>query len=259
MPLNSPSRFPEISFHLSTIEKPKIVILTGAGISAESGIKTFRDNNGLWDNHSVEEVATPEAFARNPELVYRFYNTRRQQLLSDDVKPNAAHIALARLQKAMPDDFVLITQNVDDLHERGGCHDVIHMHGEILSAKCPVTSKAISIHGDINGDTKCTCCHPPCAMRPDIVWFGEMPYYMNRIQSHLQSADVFISIGTSGNVYPAAGFVQEASIAGAYTVQLNLEPSGVQSDFTRCHYGLASAVVPSFVDEICASLSKSNR
>jgi NAD-dependent deacetylase len=241
--------------HLNTTSNPKIVVLTGAGISAESGIKTFRDNNGLWENHSIEEVATPQAFARNPELVYQFYNSRRQQLLSSDVNPNPAHIALATLQKLLPQDFVLITQNVDNLHERGGSRNVIHMHGEILSAKCGSTNEAVKITNNLTSETRCTCCQPSLSMRPDIVWFGEMPYYMDIIQSHLQTADLFVSIGTSGNVYPAAGFVQVANSAGAGSIELNLAPSAGQNDFDEGFYGLASDVVPAFVDEVCAVLS----
>ncbi|MFT5283498.1 MAG: NAD-dependent deacetylase [Yoonia sp.] len=238
--------------HLKTIKHPKIVVLTGAGISAESGIKTFRDNNGLWENYRVEEVATPDAFMRNPDLVYQFYNARREQLLSRDVNPNLAHIALAKLQNVLQHDFVLVTQNIDNLHERGGCSDVIHMHGELLSAKCANTNKTIPITDSLTSQTRCSCCQPMSAMRPDIVWFGEMPYHMDSIESHLLTADLFVSIGTSGNVYPAAGFVQIANHAGAYSIELNLEPSEGQSDFTECHYGLASDLVPAFVDEVCA-------
>jgi NAD-dependent deacetylase len=243
-----------LNFFLNTIKHPKIVILTGAGISAESGISTFRDNKGLWENHTVEEVATPEAFARNPELVYRFYNARRQQLLNDEVAPNPAHIALAKLQRKLQQDFVLITQNVDNLHERGGCKNVIHMHGELLSAKCINSNSAVSTVDDVSSCTKCACCDTPSPMRPDIVWFGETPYHMKAIQTHLQEADVFVSIGTSGNVYPAAGFVQEAQYVGAHCIELNLDPSEGQSNFTECHYGQASTLVPWFVDEICAAI-----
>lgn len=240
--------------HLKSISHPKIVILTGAGISAESGIKTFRDNNGLWENHRVEDVATPEAFLYNPSLVYQFYNVRRQQLLSGEVLPNAAHIALAKLQQAMQDNFVLITQNVDNLHEEGGCTNVIHMHGELLSARCVRTGRAQAIKNELNQHTRCQCCQPSSTMRPNIVWFGEVPHHMQRIESHLLDADLFISIGTSGHVYPAAGFVQIANYAGAYSLELNLEPSQSRSNFSQCEYGLASVLVPKFVDEVCALL-----
>jgi len=240
--------------HLKSIKHPKVVILTGAGISAESGVKTFRDNNGLWENHKVEDVATPEAFARDPALVYQFYNDRRAQLIGGNINPNLAHVALAKLGRVLQDQLVIVTQNVDDLHERGGCKDVIHMHGELLSAKCINTGKSARFNTDVSADTLCACCQPTASMRPDIVWFGEMPYHMDIIQQHLSDADLFISIGTSGNVYPAAGFVQLASYAGAYTLELNLEPSEGQSDFAECHYGLASELVPAFVDELCACL-----
>jgi NAD-dependent deacetylase len=240
--------------HLKTISDPKIVVLTGAGISAESGIETFRDNNGLWENHKMEEVATPEAFERNPELVHRFYNARRQQLLSAAVAPNPAHFALAKLEKSLNQNLVLITQNVDNLHEEAGSKNVIHMHGEILSAKCPNTNSAIHINYDLSTGTTCRCCQPAQPMRPNIVWFGEMPYFMDDIQSYLAEADLFVSIGTSGNVYPAAGFVQIANHAGAVSLELNLAPSAGQSAFIECRYGQASAVVPAFVNELCEIL-----
>lgn len=237
--------------HLKSIDKPKVVILTGAGISAESGIKTFRDNDGLWENHAVEDVATPDAFARNPELVYKFYNERRQQLVGGDIHPNLAHVALAKLEQTLQENLIVVTQNVDNLHERGGCSQVIHMHGELLSAKCIKSGKSAPIANKLSADTQCVCCQPKASMRPDIVWFGEMPYYMDDIQQHLVNADLFVSIGTSGNVYPAAGFVQIANYAGAYSLELNLEPSEGQTDFSECHYGLASELVPAFVDALC--------
>jgi NAD-dependent deacetylase len=241
--------------HLRSIKDPKVVILTGAGISAESGIKTFRDNDGLWENHCVEDVATPEAFARDPKLVYQFYNARRQQLVGGDIHPNLAHTALAKLEQALQTSLTVVTQNVDNLHERGGCCRVIHMHGELLSGKCINTGKSAPIVNTLTADTQCDCCQPSSSMRPDIVWFGEMPYYMDDIQQHLVEADLFVSIGTSGNVYPAAGFVQIANYAGAYSLELNLEPSEGQTDFSECHYGLASELVPAFVDELCSSLN----
>ena len=227
---------------------PKIVILTGAGISAESGLKTFRDNNGLWEEHSVHDVATPEAFARNPELVYRFYNQRRAQLQSDAVKPNAAHIALAQLESVLPGQVLVITQNVDDLHERAGSKNVLHMHGELLSARCCHSQRRFSMKNQFDGDSRCECCTPSQKIRPDIVWFGEMPFYMQEIERSVQEADVFISIGTSGNVYPAAGLVQIANEYGAHTVELNLEPSQGNNDFLETYYGLASDVVPNYIE-----------
>lgn len=223
----------------------KIVVLTGAGISAESGLKTFRDSNGLWENHRVEDVATPEAFARDPDLVYRFYNLRRAQLA--EVKPNAAHAALATLEEYFKDNFLLVTQNVDDLHERAGSKRVLHMHGELKSAKCCKTHKSVRWLDDLTAMNFCDCCSPQNSMRPDIVWFGEMPYFMDEIYQALWQADVFISIGTSGNVYPAAGFVAEANTSNTHTVEINLEPSSVQSQFDEQHYGKAGQVLPEYV------------
>ncbi|QHJ10298.1 NAD-dependent protein deacylase [Paraglaciecola mesophila] len=228
---------------------PNIVILTGAGISAESGLKTFRDNDGLWEEHALEEVATPEAFSRNPELVYRFYNQRREQLQSADVQPNAAHIALAKLESAFPENVLIITQNVDDLHERAGSKNVLHMHGELLSARCNQSHRRFIMKRPFDGTSRCQCCSPSQTIRPDIVWFGEMPFHMEEIECAVQEADVFISIGTSGNVYPAAGLVQIANHYGAHTVELNLAPSEGNNDFLEAHYGLASAVVPHYLTQ----------
>ncbi len=221
----------------------RIVVLTGAGISAESGLKTFRDGDGLWENHRVEDVATPEAFARNPELVQRFYNDRRRQL--NDVTPNAAHIALAEFEQHFDGEFLLVTQNVDDLHERAGSQKLLHMHGELLKARCLNSGKVITFSDDISDDTACPCCHQN-SLRPHIVWFGEMPLYMDEIYAALDQCDLFVSIGTSGHVYPAAGFVQVAREAGAHTVELNLEPSNVEDAFAEHQYGPAGIEVPAF-------------
>lgn len=234
------------------INKSKIVVLTGAGISAESGLKTFRDNNGLWENHRVEEVATPEAFAVNPDLVYRFYNLRRQQLLDTQLQPNSAHFALAELESVMGERLQVVTQNVDNLHERAGSQHVIHMHGELCSAKCVKSQKAIPIYTDIDKDSRCECCKPAQMMRPDIVWFGEVPYHMQTIEELLYDADIFVSIGTSGNVYPAAGFVQLASSFGAQCIELNLEPSEGSTLFDHAFHAPASELVPRFVEFIIA-------
>jgi NAD-dependent deacetylase len=228
----------------------RIVVLTGAGISAESGLKTFRDNDGLWENHRVEDVATPEAFLRDPALVYRFYNERRSQLLGGTIKPNPAHMALAKLQQHYGDNLLLVTQNVDNLHEQGGSKKVLHMHGELLSARCCVSGKIFDVSTNFDGDSRCTCCQPAQKIRPNIVWFGEMPLFMDEIYQTLEKADLFISIGTSGNVYPAAGFVQEANQAGAHTVELNLEPSMGQSNFAEKRYGRAGDIVPAFVEQL---------
>ena len=231
---------------------PNIVILTGAGISAESGLKTFRDNDGLWENHRVEEVATPEAFEQNPSLVYRFYNARRAQLQQDDVNPNAAHEALAKLEKAFGSNLMLVTQNVDDLHERGGSQSVYHMHGKLLSARCAISQQTFDWSDSFDHTTKCPCCNR-VTLRPDIVWFGEMPMYMEEIYDALSKADVFVAIGTSGNVYPAAGFVQIAKESGAHTIEANLEPGVTNALFDESLTGPASHIVPQWVDQ---SISK---
>lgn len=229
---------------------PRIVILTGAGISAESGLKTFRDNDGLWENHRVEDVATPEAFSENPSLVYRFYNLRRQQLQQDSVKPNAAHVALAELEALWGDRLTLVTQNVDNLHEASGSQRVFHMHGELLSAQCCTSGERFAWYDDFSATTPCPCCTPPQQIRPDIVWFGEMPLYMNDILLALSKADIFIAIGTSGQVYPAANFVQVAFDSGAHTVELNLTPSQRHDVFNESVEGLASEIVPQYVEAL---------
>lgn len=233
--------------HLQNINS--IVVLTGAGISAESGIKTFRDANGLWENHRVEEVASPEGFRQDPSLVHRFYNMRRTQLLSAAVAPNPAHISLAQFEDAFSGEFLLVTQNVDNLHERAGSRDIIHMHGELLKMRCQACDTVFDINGDISETHPCPACERVAQLRPDIVWFGEVPMGMERIYQALQRCDLFIAIGTSGNVYPAAAFVQEAASCGAHTVEINLEPSAVQSCFDRHIYGTASVQVPAFVAE----------
>jgi NAD-dependent deacetylase len=235
-----------------------IVVLTGAGISAESGIQTFRAGDGLWENHRIEDVATPEGFAANPIRVHQFYNQRRQQLLSHEIRPNPAHQALTRLEHALSDisgtEFLLVTQNVDNLHERSGSRKLVHMHGELLKMRCIETNLCFDIRGDLSLDDCCRCCRQPGNLRPHIVWFGEMPLDMFRIEKALTRCDLFISIGTSGNVYPAAGFHQLASQAGAHTVELNLEQTG--SRFDEHRYGRASELVPKFVDEILGVITK---
>lgn len=225
----------------------KIVILTGAGISAESGLGTFRAEDGLWAQHRVEDVATPEGFARNPKLVVDFYNARRAQAVT--AEPNAGHFALARLEAEFEGDVVLITQNVDSLHEKAGSQRVLHMHGALSGALCGACdhrwpAPLVMAPGDI-----CPACGAPAA-RPDIVWFGEMPYGMEEIYAHLAGADLFAAIGTSGNVYPAAGFVAEAKLYGAETVEFNLEPSAVGSQFNDIRLGPATRTLPAWVAEI---------
>lgn len=223
-----------------------IVVLTGAGISAESGIQTFRASDGLWEEHRVEEVATPEGFAANPELVYRFYNQRRRHLLSEQVSPNPAHIALAEFERQFDGQFLLVTQNIDDLHERAASKNVLHMHGELLKSRCVSSGKQIETMFDIDHQSRCQCCEPPNALRPHIVWFGEIPLYMEQIEQTLAQADLFVSIGTSGNVYPAAGFAQQAALYGADTLELNLEASINQPIFKHSIQGRASELVPRF-------------
>ncbi|UXI02704.1 Sir2 family NAD+-dependent deacetylase [Photobacterium sp. TY1-4] len=229
-----------------------IVVLTGAGISAESGIRTFRDQDGLWESHHIEDVATPEGYRRNPALVQDFYNQRRQQLLSETVAPNAAHLALAKLEQELEGKVTIVTQNIDNLHEAAGTQNIIHMHGELLKAQCSQTGQTVNWQGDISLDDHCHCCQMPAPMRPNVVWFGEMPIGMDRIHDALVAADLFISIGTSGAVYPAAGFVHEAAMHGAHTIELNLEPSEVEDEFAEKRYGPASVLVPELVDELLA-------
>lgn len=230
-----------------------IVILTGAGISAESGIRTFRGSDGLWEDHAIEDVATPEAFARNPALVQRFYNERRRQLQDPAIQPNAAHLALAELEARWPGEFLLVTQNVDDLHDRAGSRRLLHMHGELLKMRCQRSDRVFTITHDITDHLRCDCCGLTGTLRPHIVWFGEQPLEMLRIHGHLTQCTLFVSIGTSGNVYPAAGFVREARFAGAHTVELNLEPSHVESAFGEKIYGPATTVVPAFVKRLLAA------
>ena len=224
-----------------------IVILTGAGISAESGLRTFRAEDGLWEDHPVEQVATPEGFARDPDLVQRFYDERRTGVLA--AQPNAAHEALGRLDRKWAGDLLIVTQNIDDLHERGGASRVLHMHGEALSAWCRACDARHRWTGTLRDGPACPACGE-AAMRPDIVWFGEMPYQMDRIFDALAQADLFVSIGTSGAVYPAAGFVQQAAAHGARTLELNLEESLGSRNFDETRLGPASVLVPRWVEGI---------
>lgn len=228
----------------------KIVILTGAGISAESGLGTFRAEGGLWAEHRIEDVATPEGFARDPKLVVDFYNARRAQ--AAEAAPNASHLALAQLEAAFAGEVVVITQNVDDLHEKAGSKKVMHMHGALTSALCAACDHRWEAPLVMAPGDACPSCRKPSA-RPDIVWFGEMPYDMDEIFDHLAGADVFASIGTSGNVYPAAGFVAEAQRCGAATVEFNLEPSLVGNQFDDIRIGPASQTLPLWVKELTSS------
>ena len=228
-----------------------IVILTGAGVSAESGLATFRGPEGLWEGHRVEDVCTPEAFLRDPALVHAFYDARRSKL--GTVAPNAAHEALARLDAEWPGELLLITQNVDDLHERAGSKRLLHMHGELTKGWCLACDKRFAWTGDMGVGAECSLCGATGKVRPDIVWFGEMPYEMDRIDQALQRADLFVSIGTSGAVYPAAGFVQTARYCGARTLEMNLEPSLGSTFFDESRIGAAGKLVPEWVEEVLSS------
>jgi NAD-dependent deacetylase len=226
-----------------------IVILTGAGLSAESGLHTFRDKDGIWAKYDYREVATPEGYRRNPALVLDFYNQRRRQ--NAHVKPNAAHVALARLEAEHPGRVWIVTQNIDPLHEMAGSKNLIHMHGEIAKALCAACGHRHAIGcEDLTLSSVCPSCAAAGRLRPDVVWFGEMPYSMEEISFFLSRCDLFVSTGTSGTVYPAAGFVLEARRAGARTVELNLEPSEGIDGFHEAIHGRATEIVPAFVDKL---------
>ena len=228
----------------------RVVVLTGAGISAESGIRTFRGSDGLWEGHRIEDVAAPEGFKRDPETVYRFYNERRRQLLQPEIKPNPAHAALARLEEELGDDFLLVTQNIDDLHKRAGSQRILPMHGELRKARCTSCLGIPDWDADFDNETECPACNEAGGLRPHVVWFGEMPLYMDDIYAALVQCDVFAAIGTSGNVYPAAGFEEVANGAGASSIELNLEASNVANAFTESRYGNATEIVPQWVEDI---------
>jgi NAD-dependent deacetylase len=263
------------------MEFRNIVVLTGAGVSADSGLATFRGADGLWEGHRVEDVATPEAFQRDPALVHQFYDARRARL--SEVEPNAAHRALARLDAEWPGELLIVTQNVDDLHERAGANRLLHMHGELAKGWClacgerfpwqgpmsPSTVRPEPVEGlhfsrdasegqpfdklRTNGSVNaCPSCQAVGQIRPDIVWFGEMPYEMERIEDALRGADLFVSIGTSGAVYPAAGFVQTARYCGAHCIEMNLEPSQGSIFFDESRMGRAAELVPAWVEEMVA-------
>ncbi|WP_345334295.1 Sir2 family NAD+-dependent deacetylase [Ferrimonas pelagia] len=232
----------------------RIVVLTGAGISAESGLKTFRAEDGLWEEHRVEDVATPEAYWRDPDLVNRFYSLRWAQL-RQGVEPNPAHVALGALEQHFGGELLLVTQNIDDLHERGGSRRVLHMHGELVKGRCPKSQQTFPLRQAFGAENLCTCCEPGQMLRPHVVWFGEMPIGLDRIYQALERCDLFISIGTSGKVYPAAGFVEQAKLAGADTLEINLEPSEVHSQFRFHRQGRAGELVPALVEQLLAGQS----
>ncbi|MEM7646988.1 MAG: NAD-dependent deacylase [Pseudomonadota bacterium] len=225
----------------------KIVALTGAGISAESGVKTFRGSDGLWEGHAIEDVATPEAFARNPTLVYEFYNQRRAQLLQPELEPNQGHLALARLEEALGNHFWLITQNVDNLHERAGNKNIYHMHGELQKVRCLKTEKSYDWTGPLDETSE----HPEglnTQLRPDIVWFGEIPKYMEEIERLLFDCDIFLCIGTSGLVYPAAGFVR-LTPHGCQKIEFNVESTQISENFDQTIHGPAGETLKNWVDQ----------
>lgn len=227
----------------------RVVILTGAGISAESGIPTFRGSDGLWEGHAVEDVATPQGFARNPELVQRFYNMRRAALKDPAIQPNPAHLALAEWQAKDP-GVLIVTQNVDNLHERAGSSRVLHMHGELTQVRCTRCGDEVFWEDDLLATTPCSACGGIGGLRPAIVWFGEIPIHMDAIHEAIESCDVFASIGTSGLVYPAAGLVEIARASGAHTVEFNLEETQVSGRFRETRIGPASQTVPEWVAEM---------
>lgn len=231
----------------------RIVILTGAGISAESGIPTFRGHDGLWEGWRLEDVATPQAFARDPGLVQRFYDMRRRALLAPGVAPNAAHHALARLERAWAGEVLVVTQNIDDLHERAGSRNLVHMHGELLKARCLACAATWPCREDMAQAGACPDCGTIGRARPHVVWFGELPLHLDRITGALQRCDLFVSIGTSGVVYPAAGFVAAVAAAGrAHTIEIDLVGSAVSTAFAECRRGPASELVPALVAKVLA-------
>jgi NAD-dependent deacetylase len=238
---------------------PSLVILTGAGISRESGLATFRDADGIWAKIRIEDVATPEAFARDPRRVHDFYNARRAQLRDPAIVPNTAHLALASLDARWPGPLLLVTQNVDDLHDRAGAmagaapSRLLHMHGALNKARCLLCDAVQPWDQDLSTDTACPACGKPGGMRPHVVWFGEMPLHMQAIDAALQGCDIFVAIGTSGQVYPAAGFVAEVAHR-ARTVELNLEPSAGTRLFEEARHGPATEVVPEFVQSLLDGL-----
>lgn len=236
---------------MTTKSSQSIVILTGAGISKESGLETFRDEGGLWSRVRIEDVATPEAYARDPKRVLEFYNMRRSSMTGGNVRPNAAHDALARLEREWPGEVLVVTQNIDDLHEKAGSQSLMHMHGEMLKVRCDHCQEPVHWEDTLSLEDSCAACGTVGRMRPHVVWFGEMPFYMEEIYAALDRCDLFISIGTSGNVYPAAGFVQHVRMGGhGHTVELNMEPSEGATMFAETAYGPATELVPAYVDKI---------
>ena len=231
--------------------------MTGAGVSQESGIDTFRDAGGLWSQVRIEDVATPDAFARDPGQVQAFYNARRQRLIGGTVAPNAAHLALARLEQEWPGAVLIVTQNIDDLHERAGTRNLIHMHGEMLKARCTGCEAVIPWDADIGTSETCPACKKASSLRPHVVWFGEVPMELDRIYKALEDCRLFLSVGTSGSVYPAADLIRHVRLLNrAHTVELNLEPSEDASHFAETIYGPASEILPAYVDGLLAGAGR---
>jgi NAD-dependent deacetylase len=237
---------------MAGLTHPSLVILSGAGLSAESGVATFRGVDGLWEGHRIEDVATPEAFKKQPELVHRFYNLRRAALKT--VEPNAAHHSLVRLEREWPGTFLHITQNVDDLNERAGARKLLHMHGQLRQVRCTWCRAVLAWDGDLETSSACPECARAGKLRPDIVWFGEMPYYIDEIMRALETVDIFLCIGTSGVVYPAAGFARLAAEHGcARLIEMNLERTGISDHSTEQRHGPATVVVPALVGELLSA------
>lgn len=235
----------------TTSKAPRLFVLTGAGISAESGLATFRGQNGLWENHRIEDVASPEGFARDPNLVQRFYNMRRAQLQDPNVQPNLAHKALVELEQKWPGEFLLVTQNVDNLHERAGSRKLIHMHGELMKIRCQRTDHFYEWSEAIENSTQCQCCFEIGTLRPHIVWFGEMPMRMDEIYNYLEGCGIFISIGTSGLVYPAAGLVSSVrENRGVRTFEVNMDPTPQTTMFDEQFGGPATKSLPQLVNRL---------
>lgn len=231
----------------------QIVVLTGAGISKESGLSTFRDPDGIWAKVRIEEVATPEAFARDPRRVHGFYNARRARLASGAVRPNAAHAALARLEREWAGEVLIVTQNIDNLHEAAGSRNLIHMHGELLKARCERSGRVSECRRDLGVDDRCECCGVAGTLRPHVVWFGEIPFELDRISEALGRCSLFLAVGTSGRVYPAAGFVQEVRARGrARAVLLNAEETITSTLFHEQILGPATEAVPAYVERLLA-------
>ena len=238
---------------MTTAPDQRIVILTGAGFSKESGLDTFRDADGIWTKVNLEDVATPEGFARDPAAVQEFYNARRAGLVRGNIRPNTAHAALARLETEWPADVLIVTQNIDNLHAAAGSRNLIHMHGELMKVRCQACATIFVRDNPVTMEDAYEACSTVASLRPHVVWFGEMPFDMDRIYAALAECALFISIGTSGNVYPAAGFVQEVRMKGdAHTVELNLEPSEGATLFAETIYGPATEIVPAFIDTVLA-------